>query len=168
MGGSRIVVLCLALAAAVAAPGPSMAQSRPGVVTIMLPNNLARDGALANEAFRHDRMVAHIHDNMRRAEYAHKQRLENIQNNDRIGGAQKAKLVADENERFQNDMRALQRQLPIAEQEHAKREADIRARYPEPGDEFEFSDRFNVETAALDRARDIAEEDARYDRAAAH
>jgi hypothetical protein len=157
--------MCLLLAGA----APALAQNQPGSTTIMLPNNLARDGDLANEAFRHDGAVAHIHDNMRNAEYAHKHRIEDIQKNDRISGEQKAKLIADENQQFQNEMRALQRGLSIAEQEHAQKEAQIRARYPEPGDKMEIgADSFNAEGSMLDRARAVANEDIRYDGAVAH
>jgi hypothetical protein len=164
MGGWRIVVLCLALAAAVPVPDSALAQG----ATIMLPNNLARDGDLANEAFRHDRAVAHIHQNQRQIEYAHKQRLKDIQDNDRISGDEKAKEIADENQRFGNEMRGQERALAIAEQEHAQREAAIRAKYPEPGDREQIADRFNAEGSMLDRARAVADEDIRYESAAAH
>ncbi|HEX2116301.1 MAG TPA: hypothetical protein VHM01_18000, partial [Alphaproteobacteria bacterium] len=116
MGGWRIAVLCLALAGLLATS--AAAQDRPGVRTITLPHNMTREEALANEAYRHDFAVEHIRHNMRQLEYVHKNTLENIQKDDRLEGGAKARRIADENQRFEIQMRGQQRQLAIAEQEH--------------------------------------------------
>ncbi|MCK6454522.1 MAG: hypothetical protein L6R19_27295 [Alphaproteobacteria bacterium] len=64
MRGPRIAApLCPALAAV--APDATAAEAKQGSRTITLPYNLARSQEPADEAFRHDRAVAHLHQNMR-------------------------------------------------------------------------------------------------------
>jgi hypothetical protein len=89
---------------------------------------LQKDRLLAAEDNRYDRTVASLNDNFRREESQNAQTLQTIQSNDRIPADEKPVRMADENERHGVQLKFLQAQATLAQDEHAQRVAEINAR----------------------------------------
>ncbi|HEX2113227.1 MAG TPA: hypothetical protein VHM01_02380, partial [Alphaproteobacteria bacterium] len=96
---------------------------------------LDRARAVAHEDIRYEGALAHVDENRRAREEEHERRLKSIEDDNRLPADAKALERAEENGRFEVDLRKFERLRDLVEKAHQNRRAAIDARFgnPNPG-----------------------------------